>query len=106
MSISSVSGPSMLAALAATGARMPQPPAPAGQAAGPSFTERMQGALEQVSDAQQQASDSARAFETGATDDLAAVMVDQQVSSLGFQLTMQVRNKALTAYRDIMNMPV
>jgi len=33
-------------------------------------------------------------------------MVEQQVASLGFQMTMQVRNKALTAYRDIMNMPV
>lgn len=106
MSVSSVSGPSMIAALAATGTRAPQPPAPVGESSGPSFTERMQGALEQVSEAQNQASDSARAFETGATDDLAAVMVDQQISSLGFQMTLQVRNKALTAYRDIMNMPV
>jgi flagellar hook-basal body complex protein FliE len=28
------------------------------------------------------------------------------VSSLGFQLTLNLRNKALSAYKDIMNMPV
>ncbi|MGS4946771.1 flagellar hook-basal body complex protein FliE [Meridianimarinicoccus sp. RP-17] len=106
MTISSVTGPTTLASVAAAGTRAPQAPVQTGTTGGPSFIERMQGALEQVADAQKQASDSARAFETGATDDLAAVMVDQQVSSLGFQLTMQVRNKALTAYRDIMNMPV
>ncbi|MFD1808718.1 flagellar hook-basal body complex protein FliE [Gemmobacter lanyuensis] len=33
-------------------------------------------------------------------------MIDQQVASLGFQLSLNVRNKALTAYRDIMNMSV
>ena len=33
-------------------------------------------------------------------------MVDQQISSLGFQFALNVRNKALGAYRDIMNMPV
>ena len=38
--------------------------------------------------------------------DLAKVMVSQQVSSLAFQLTLNVRNKALSAYKDIMNMPV
>jgi flagellar hook-basal body complex protein FliE len=34
------------------------------------------------------------------------VMINQQVSSLGFQLTLNVRNKMLSAYKDIMNMPV
>jgi flagellar hook-basal body complex protein FliE len=37
---------------------------------------------------------------------LAKVMVTQQVSSLGFQMTLNVRNKVLSAYKDIMNMPV
>jgi flagellar hook-basal body complex protein FliE len=30
----------------------------------------------------------------------------QQISSLGFQLTLNVRNKVLSSYKDIMNMPV
>jgi len=33
-------------------------------------------------------------------------MVSQQVSSLGFQMVLNVRNKMLSAYKDIMNMPV
>ena len=45
-------------------------------------------------------------FELGRETDLSKVMVQQQVSSLGFQLTLNVRNKLLGAYKDIMNMPV
>ncbi|MEO0664934.1 MAG: flagellar hook-basal body complex protein FliE, partial [Pseudomonadota bacterium] len=52
------------------------------------------------------ASQAARDYEAGHTNDLVSVMVEQQVSSLGFEMTKQVRNRALTAYRDIMNMPV
>lgn len=72
----------------------------------PGFAERIGQAVDRVADQQARASEAAKAYETGKTDDLAAVMVEQQVSSLGFQMTLQVRNKALTAYRDIMNMPV
>jgi flagellar hook-basal body complex protein FliE len=80
----------------------PTRPAEGGQ----SFGTRMETALGQVNDAQARATQSARAWETGQETDLAAVMVEQQVASLGFQLTLNVRNKALGAYRDIMNMPV
>jgi flagellar hook-basal body complex protein FliE len=66
----------------------------------------MGGAVDQLAEAQKKAADAAKDFEMGRTEDLAGVMVEQQVASLGFQLTLQVRNKALTAYRDIMNMPV
>ncbi|MEN8949321.1 flagellar hook-basal body complex protein FliE, partial [Planktotalea arctica] len=57
-------------------------------------------------DAQSDAAQLVRDFETGKETDLTKVMVSQQVSSLGFQLTLNVRNKALSAYRDVMNMPV
>lgn len=73
---------------------------------GPSFGERVNGALDNLATAQNNASEAAKAYELGKTDDLAGVMVEQQVASLGFQMTLQVRNKALTAYKDIMNMPV
>ena len=42
----------------------------------------------------------------GMENDISKVMVNQQVSSLGFQLTLNVWNKVLSAYKDIMNMPV
>ncbi len=70
------------------------------------FSDRMQNALTEVADAQKQAADSMKAFDLGVETDLSKVMVDQQVSSLGFQLTLNIRNKMLSAYKDIMNMPV
>ena len=62
--------------------------------------------LASLTDAQKQAADSMKAFDLGIETDLSKVMVDQQVSSLGFQLTLNVRNKMLSAYKDILNMPV
>ena len=70
------------------------------------FSDRMQDALTEVADAQKQAADSMKAFDLGVETDLSKVMVAQQVSSLGFQLTLNVRNKMLSAYKDILNMPV
>lgn len=72
----------------------------------PGFGARLGAAIDQVAQTQNNAAQAARDFETGRTDDIAAVMVEQQVASLGFQMTLSVRNKALSAYRDIMNMPV
>lgn len=70
------------------------------------FTERFSEGLNEVARAQNNASELAKAYELGTETDLAKVMVAQQVSSLGFQMTLNVRNKALSAYKDIMNMPV
>ena len=70
------------------------------------FADKMGDAIKSLADSQKEASDKAKAFEMGVETDLASVMVAQQVSSLGFQMALQVRNKALGAYRDIMNMPV
>ncbi|MFY0682410.1 MAG: flagellar hook-basal body complex protein FliE [Thalassovita sp.] len=106
MTISSLSGQSTLAALASRSAAPAQPQVPKVDQDAPSFADRIGDALEQVNDAQAHAKGSATAYETGQTDNLASVMVDQQVASLGFQMTLNVRNKALSAYRDIMNMPV
>ncbi|MEK9569356.1 MAG: flagellar hook-basal body complex protein FliE [Paracoccaceae bacterium] len=72
----------------------------------PSFSERLDQGLNQVAETQNEAAKLAKNFELGVENDLARVMVGQQVSSLAFQLTLNVRNKALSAYKDIMNMPV
>ena len=84
---------------------------PARDALGPQisetpFTDRMTNAIRQVANAQEDAAISAKNFELGLETDLSKVMMKQQVSSLGFQLTLNVRNKVLSAYKDIMNMPV
>ena len=70
------------------------------------FSGRMVNALNSVANAQNDAASITRDYELGREQDLAKVMINQQVSSLGFQLTLNVRNKVLTAYKDIMNMPV
>ena len=70
------------------------------------FTDRMGGAIREVANAQNQAADLTKAYELGTENDISKVMISQQVSSLGFQLTLNVRNKMLSAYKDIMNMPV
>lgn len=46
------------------------------------------------------------AYERGEETDIAKVMLARQVSSIGFEATLQVRNKLLSAYKDIMSMPV
>lgn len=73
---------------------------------GAGFAERLGQAVESVNAQQLKAAKAVEDFEMGKTNDLVGVMVEQQISSLGFEMTKQVRNKALTAYRDIMNMPV
>ena len=70
------------------------------------FSDRIGDALNQVASAQSDSASLTKAYEMGAEHDLSKVMVQQQVSSLGFQMTLNVRNKVLSAYKDIMNMPV
>ena len=52
------------------------------------------------------ASAMSEAYERGETTDIAAVMLSRQQASIGFEATLQVRNRLLTAYKDIMSMPV
>ena len=70
------------------------------------FGAKMERALDSVADAQKIAADTTRNFELGIENDLTKVMINQQISSLGFQLTLNTRNKVLSAYKDIMSMPV
>ena len=72
----------------------------------PSFVSRVGDAIRDVAEAQNISGDITKAYELGEEKDLAKVMVTQQVSSLGFQMTLNIRNKVLSAYKDIMNMPV
>ncbi len=78
--------------------------ADAGKSGG--FGEAMKTALAQVNDAQQASSAMTEAYERGEVTDIAAVMLSRQQASIGFEATMQVRNKLLAAYKDIMSMPV
>ncbi len=70
------------------------------------FLENIKSAIQEVSDTQKNSAELTKNFELGIENDLTKVMIQQQLSSLGFQMTLNVRNKVLSAYKDIMNMPV
>jgi flagellar hook-basal body complex protein FliE len=77
--------------------------APSGAASfGDSFNQALQG----VNDSQNAASDISASYERGDTIDIAKVMLARQEASVSFEATLQVRNKLLSAYKDIMSMPV
>jgi len=84
------------------GAAVPGP-APAGKA---DFSAAIRSAVGQVNDLQAASSASAESFDRGQSTDIAAVMLSREKASVSFQATLQVRNKLLSAYKDIMSMPV
>lgn len=72
-----------------------------------SFSNVLEGALESVNKVQQESSRLAKAYELGDPGvDLTRVMVASQKASISFQAAMQVRNKLVNAYQEIMNMPI
>ena len=82
------------------------PGADAPTLAGDDFASVFKAMLVDVNQSQQQSTQLAASFERGQSQDLAGVMIAQQKSRHAFQTTLQVRNKLVSAYQDIMNMPV
>lgn len=73
----------------------------------PSFGDLMTQAVNKVNDVQKNSSAMAEAYERGVAGvDITDVMIASQKSSVAFQATVQVRNKLIDAYRDVMNMPI
>jgi flagellar hook-basal body complex protein FliE len=70
------------------------------------FGDALKSALGKVNEAQGASTAMTEAYERGEVTDIAAVMLSRQQASIGFEATMQVRNKLLSAYKDIMSMPV
>lgn len=73
----------------------------------PSFGQMLDQAVNKVNNVQQTSSSLAKAYELGDPNvDITDVMVASQKASVSFQSMVQVRNKLIDAYRDVMNMPV
>jgi flagellar hook-basal body complex protein FliE len=70
------------------------------------FGDALKSALTQVNSLQSKSDDMSASYERGDTTDVASVMLAREQASVGFQATLQVRNKLLSAYKDIMSMPV
>lgn len=71
------------------------------------FSEALKASLDQVNQAQRTSEKLSKNFVMG--DDsvsLSDVMIAGQKSNIAFQATVQVRNKLVSAYQDIMNMQV
>lgn len=74
---------------------------------GGQFSQLLAESIDKVSDAQTRAGELKTAFIKGAEGvDLPTVMVAAQEAELSFQAITQVRNRLLSAYQEIMNMPV
>lgn len=84
--------------------------APAAAAGGPDqagFSEMLTKAINSVNDSQQQVAGLKEAFQRGDADiDINRVMIASQKANIEFQLMMQVRNRLINAYQDIMNMQI
>ncbi len=70
------------------------------------FTTVMKSAIDHVNATQKTAGEMTKAFETGKDVEIADVMVSLQKANIEFQATVQVRNKMVEAYQQIMNMPI
>ncbi len=70
------------------------------------FGDLVRQTVEKVNSTQVESSKIAAAYERGEGVPLTDVVLSMQKSSLSFEATLQVRNKVLKAYEDILNMPV
>lgn len=78
----------------------------AGAPQGPSFGESLVDAIRQVNDLQLQADEMSRALAAGQAAELHQVMLAAEKANLSLQFTLQVRNKVIEAYQEIMRVQV
>ena len=70
------------------------------------FANALKSALDGVSATQNKAEGITDAYQRGEVTDVAKVMLARQEAGVAFEATLQVRNKLLNAYQDIMRMGV
>lgn len=94
--------------LRVTGLGGARPIVPAGREVTPSegFGLSLREALGNVNELQQDADRAAESFSVGRTQDVAGTLIAIEKANLGFQLALQVRNKLLEAYQEILRMPI
>ena len=73
---------------------------------GGGFADSLRNAIDGVNEAQSTASTLSSQYERGETTDIAKVMLARQEAGVAFEATLQVRNKLLSAYQDIMRMGI
>lgn len=77
------------------------------QTQGPKFGDLMAQAVNKVNEVQQTSSAMSQAYIKGDPNvDITDVMIASQKAGVAFEAMVQVRNKLVEAYRDVMNMPI
>lgn len=71
------------------------------------FAAELRASIQRINELQQTANSKSLALQSGAPGvELNDVMVDMQKASIAMQMGVQVRNRLLTAYKDVMSMQV
>ncbi|PLR84208.1 flagellar hook-basal body complex protein FliE [Bacillus canaveralius] len=70
------------------------------------FSAILKESIEKVNEAQQKSDILTEKLAKGENVDLHQVMIESQKASVSLQLTMEIRNKAIEAYQEIMRMQV
>jgi flagellar hook-basal body complex protein FliE len=73
---------------------------------GPSFEASVKNAVAEVNDLQNQADQTAIRLAAGDVEDVHEAMIAMQKAKLALDFTIQVRNKVIEAYQEIMRMQV
>jgi flagellar hook-basal body complex protein FliE len=73
---------------------------------GESFDKTLKSAIEKVNDLQLKADKAAQDLATGRTDNIAEVMIATEKADIALRLMMQVRNKMIESYQEIMKIQV
>jgi flagellar hook-basal body complex protein FliE len=71
-----------------------------------SFGQLLTDALDNVNDLQKKADQASTDLATGRIDDISQVVIAAEKAAIALQLTIQVRNKMLESYQEMMRMQV
>ena len=73
---------------------------------GTSFGDVINDALNKVNNLQIESNQKTEDFISGVSDDIHSVIISGSKADLALQMTLQVRNKVMDAYKEIMNMQI
>lgn len=79
---------------------------PAAEAGQKSFAETLTDAISNVNELQKNSDEKIQQLATGRTDDIAGVMITAEKADIALKTMVQVRNKIIDAYQEIMRMQV
>ncbi len=101
-----IQGPSENRVLQEMGAQGMEVPSPGAAADGKGFSDMLRNSIEKVNDYQHEADTSIKELVAGRNKNISETMLAIERADTSLKLMMQVRNKVLDAYKEIMHMQV